>query len=303
MIRLWNPAAAELTGLEAQAVVGLTIPGALPGWPDAKQGGRPTVPVKVNGRELWLSVSASRLRRRDRVRVPRPHRRPNARAAEERLMSTVSHELRTPLAAIYGAAMTVRRGVRGSRATREMLLDVISPERSGSRGRSTTCSGPAGSSPGDSTSRSRAATPPSCSKVSSRPPGRTCRRTSSSSSRTNGRLKVAADPPESGQVLSNLLDNAVKYSPDGGVIRLSVEGIGGKVRFVVRDEGSGSRPASAGDLQEVLSPRSEPEPRRRWHGARPLHMSASSSTGWGAGLSVSANGDRGSMVRVELPTA
>ena len=47
--------------------------------------------------------------RRCRLRVPRPHRGACARAMRTEFVSTVSHELRTPLAAIYGAAMTLRR--------------------------------------------------------------------------------------------------------------------------------------------------------------------------------------------------
>ncbi len=44
-------------------------------------------------------------------------------------VSTVSHELRTPLAAIYGAAMTLRRSdVVLDDAQRAVLLDVVSGE-------------------------------------------------------------------------------------------------------------------------------------------------------------------------------
>jgi signal transduction histidine kinase len=41
------------------------------------------------------------------------------------------------------------------------------------------------------------------------------------------------------QVLINLLDNAVKYSPDGGRVEVRVEQNGSLVRFAVRDEGLG----------------------------------------------------------------
>jgi two-component system phosphate regulon sensor histidine kinase PhoR len=41
------------------------------------------------------------------------------------------------------------------------------------------------------------------------------------------------------QVLTNLLDNAIKYSPHGGRIELGVEADGGYARFTVRDEGLG----------------------------------------------------------------
>jgi signal transduction histidine kinase len=40
-------------------------------------------------------------------------------------------------------------------------------------------------------------------------------------------------------VLVNLIENAVKYSPDGGRIEVRLEHVDGHVRFVVEDEGLG----------------------------------------------------------------
>ena len=41
------------------------------------------------------------------------------------------------------------------------------------------------------------------------------------------------------QVLSNLVENAVKYSPSGGRVHVSLERQAGRVLFAVRDEGLG----------------------------------------------------------------
>jgi signal transduction histidine kinase len=54
---------------------------------------------------------------------------------------------------------------------------------------------------------------------------------------------VAADPDKVRQVLANLIDNAVKYSPDGGQVELRIEEQEGRVRFSVRDQGLGIPPA------------------------------------------------------------
>src|SRR5256885_3349378 len=54
---------------------------------------------------------------------------------------------------------------------------------------------------------------------------------------------VAADPDKVRQVLTNLVDNAVKYSPDGGRVYVEVAVAGPRVRFSVRDEGLGVPPA------------------------------------------------------------
>jgi signal transduction histidine kinase len=51
--------------------------------------------------------------------------------------------------------------------------------------------------------------------------------------------KVAGDAERTRQVLANLVDNAVKYSPEGGRIELGVESGDGYARFTVRDEGLG----------------------------------------------------------------
>lgn len=41
------------------------------------------------------------------------------------------------------------------------------------------------------------------------------------------------------QVFANLIDNAVRYSPDGGTVTLAARSEGGQVRFGVRDQGPG----------------------------------------------------------------
>ncbi|PLX81885.1 MAG: hypothetical protein C0614_06375 [Desulfuromonas sp.] len=55
-------------------------------------------------------------------------------------------------------------------------------------------------------------------------------------------VEVVADRFAMTQVLENILSNAVKYSPDGGVIRLSACQEQGGCRLSVRDQGIGMRP-------------------------------------------------------------
>jgi signal transduction histidine kinase len=50
---------------------------------------------------------------------------------------------------------------------------------------------------------------------------------------------IAADPDKVRQVLVNLVDNAVKYSPDGGEVELAISAESDGVRFAVRDQGLG----------------------------------------------------------------
>jgi signal transduction histidine kinase len=61
-----------------------------------------------------------------------------------------------------------------------------------------------------------------------------------------GSISVECDEEKVRQVLVNLVDNAIKYSPDGGEIEVALSRDDGVVRFEVRDEGLGI-PASQRD--------------------------------------------------------
>ena len=56
------------------------------------------------------------------------------------------------------------------------------------------------------------------------------------------RLDVHADRDRLDQVLTNLIENAVKYSPDGGPVRVVAERRGGEVEVRVSDVGVGIPP-------------------------------------------------------------
>jgi PAS domain S-box-containing protein len=70
VVRLWNPAIADIMGLEADDVLGRQLEDVLPGWaaiaplvpltsaPAYAAKHSETLPLDVGGRELWISVSA-----------------------------------------------------------------------------------------------------------------------------------------------------------------------------------------------------------------------------------------------------
>jgi signal transduction histidine kinase len=64
------------------------------------------------------------------------------------------------------------------------------------------------------------------------------------------RLNVVGDQGKLLQVFSNLIDNAIKYSPEGGAVRVSYHVSGSAVSVSVRDEGVG---IAASDQKKVFN--------------------------------------------------
>jgi PAS domain S-box-containing protein len=252
-IRLWNPAAEAITGLAARDVIHRPAAAAIPGWetialripvgsaPGAGTRRPETVPVELDGRELWLSIAG--------VSYPGgtvyAFRNLTEEHRIERLksdfVSTISHELRTPLAAIYGAALTLRRSdiVLGG-DQRGGLLDVIATESDRLArivhdvlyaSRIETGSLDVTIESADAEQLARATVDAA---RAHKPPGIEIKLAA-----PKDLPRVAADPDKVSQVLSNLLENAVKYSPDGGEVELRLEPVGRSMRFSVRDEGIG----------------------------------------------------------------
>ncbi len=222
------------------------IADSVPGWPQIEPlvpvGGTPqSMPLQLGDRELWISISGVAL---EEGTVYAFRDLTEERALEElrtEFVSTVSHELRTPLAAIYGAAMTLRRvDVDLDEDRRDTLLDVVTGEADrlarivndilwASRLDSATLhvsieSCDAAGLAGAVVEAQRAHLPPGIAVECTAPAGLP---------------SVAADPEKVRQVLVNLVDNAVKYSPDGGRVDVRLSARGAHVRFVVADEGLG----------------------------------------------------------------
>src|SRR5919108_4996188 len=141
MIQHWNPAAEAITGRKYEAVHDLPAAEVLGGWnnvvplipvsdkPGPASEAAAVVPVDIDGRELWLSISGVTFA--DGT-VYAFRNLTEERALEElkgEFVATVSHELRTPLAAIYGSAQTLlRRDVEIDATSKERLLEVIASE-------------------------------------------------------------------------------------------------------------------------------------------------------------------------------
>jgi len=64
-------------------------------------------------------------------------------------------------------------------------------------------------------------------------------------------VRITCDPTRIEQVLANLVTNAVKYSPDGGTVRLAVDQLESGVEITVTDAGIGMAPE---ELARVFEP-------------------------------------------------
>jgi signal transduction histidine kinase len=156
-------------------------------------------------------------------------------------VSTVSHELRTPLAAIYGAAMTLRReDVVLDEEQNVTLFNVITNE---SDRLARTVNAILWASRLDSHALSTMIE--SCDAHMLARDVVDAQRTHLPSHlglelvAEEALPPVAADPDKVRQVLVNLVDNAVKYSPDGGEVRVEISRDAERVRFAVCDQGLG----------------------------------------------------------------
>jgi PAS domain S-box-containing protein len=255
LLQHWNPAAAAITGLPLNTVLGRPADNVLPGWsavgPTVPVANVPgpgstearTLPFEIDGREIWLSISGVAFE--DGI-VYAFRNLTEERALDElkgEFVATVSHELRTPLAAIYGSAQTLMRtDIELDDEKRLTLLEVISQE-------SERLSRVAGDillannldSGRLQLDRHRLDIARLAEEVveAMRSVHEDRGDVSIEVAVPEGRSFVAGDEDKLRQVLINLVDNAVKYSPDGGAVEVRVEPNSTNVSVAVSDHGLG----------------------------------------------------------------
>jgi len=243
-IRLWNAAAASITGLDGTVVRGRQAGDVLSGWHEiaAAPGGAPrTLPVTIDGRELWISISGVE----SGEGTAYAFRDVTADRVLDRLKSdfvaTVSHELRTPLAAVYGAAMTLAGRDFGERDDlRRALVTQIAEQAARLSAIVDDILLVGRLEAGGLTLEAAAVDPLEVARAAVEAARILAGVTHEVDLRTEEDVpEIQADAGRLRQVLDNLLDNAVKYSPRGGRVELRVEAGDRCVRFVVTDSGVG----------------------------------------------------------------
>jgi PAS domain S-box-containing protein len=314
VVRLWNPAAEHVTGISEAEALGRRVGDVLGGWEHAvraieivqrPRGGheQETVPVDIRGEERWLALSG--------VRSPDgtvyAFRDVTAERGLERsrrdFLATASHELRTPLGAVYGAAQTlvsleldedrrktllqivIRECERLTRIVDDLLLannlDLdavrVQPETA------------------DAVALAR--------EVAELRDGTVPEGTTLTVDANGTAIEVACDRDRLRQVLVNLVDNAIKYSPQGGEVRITVRTAGAYGRFVVSDEGIGIPQSEHVRIFEKFY-RLDPELSRGVGGSGlGLYISRELVRRMDGRLTVESEPGRGSSFTVELPLA
>ena len=249
----WNTAAEELFGIPGQVAMGRPAGAIFPefGVLVERSGGNLT-PVRIGGEERWLAISLSRFEGGSVVTLRDATAEHTLERARADFVTTASHELRTPLTAVYGSIRTLLdREPELEESTRRRLMRMIEQESEHltqivdqllvaaqlDRGRlrleerecdvaqlcASVVEGAEARKP-DSISL-RLVVPPRT------PP-------------------VMCDPPRLRQVIVNLVENAIKYSPGGGKIEVRVVDGPDRVRIDVQDEGLGIPPSEQARIFE-----------------------------------------------------
>jgi signal transduction histidine kinase len=118
-------------------------------------------------------------------------------------------------------------------------------------------------------------------------------------------VRMAVDPHRIREMLLNLVTNAIKYTPKGGTIDLSLADQDGAVSITVRDTGIGIAP---GDLPHIFERFWRADPARSRTGERPGTGLGLAITKWiaeahGGGITVKSRPGRGTIFTVRLPRA
>jgi PAS domain S-box-containing protein len=308
----WNPAAAKITGVAVDDALGRLIEDVLPAWGAltshvqlVEPGGaarRITVPLAVAGCERWVAVSGVDFGQGTVYALRDMTEEYALEKTRSDFVATASHELRTPLAAVYGAVRTLRRDdVELDEGDRAQFLEMIESEATrlativdqilltsqldagAVEVHAAECD-PAEIAAGVVESAATHAPEDISLAVSA-----------------NGSPRVIGDESKLRQVLANLVDNAVKYSPDGGMVEIRLTHDNGHCLIAVADKGLG---IPADELDRIFEKfyRLDPE---QTHGVGGsglgLYICRELVERMSGSLTVASEPGRGSTFTVELP--
>jgi PAS domain S-box-containing protein len=309
---LWNRAAEEITGVPAAEAVGREPSEVLQRSLDAdetSEEGRGLIQIPRGGEEIWLSVTEAVMRDPAGAVAGRIYafRDVSSDRLVEQLksgfVSTVSHELRAPLTSIYGFAETLlREDVSFDDAERRTFLSYIATEAQRLTAIVDALLSVARLEAGDLQVQ---LVPTDLRDVV------TDVVSSAQREVVNGRrfvidvpeepLDASADRDKVRQILANLVDNAVKFSPQGGTVTVAARRTGDAVQVRVVDEGSG---VPAGEQERIFRKfyRADSVASPGGGTGLGLFIARGLASAMGGRLWIDAETDRGASFVFELPT-
>ncbi len=251
VVRHWNAAAALITGVSEESAVGRQVESVLPEWesiashvplvgPGKVAARLATVPISPQGHEVWVSATGVDF---GEGTVYALRDVTDERALEKTrsdFVATASHELRTPLAAVYGAVRTLRReDLVLKDEDSASFLEMIESEsvRLAQIVDQILVAGQLDAGAVEIELEECDAAEIAAGVIESAslhlPPG------VSLSMSADGQRRILCDENKLRQVLLNLVDNAIKYSPDGGEVEIRLDSQNGECLIEVADEGLG----------------------------------------------------------------
>ena len=308
-IVLWNSKAEQITGVPASEAHGRLVPEVLQRELGGDGEGERHLAIRKGGKEVWIALSeAVMLDPAGAVagRIFAFRDISDERAVDQMksdFVSAVSHELRTPLTSIYGFAETLMRGdvdfsdaergtfLRYITSESERLIRIVDDLLSVARLEAGTLGVTLVPTDVDAAAREAVAAVQELDGslhrfgVEVEPSG----------------LAVRADREKLVQVLTNLLDNAAAFSPEGGAITIEARGGSEVAEITVTDEGIG---IPSVDQQRIFSKffRGEGAPAGQGTGIG-LFLVRGLVTAMGGRIWVDSEEGRGSRFTFELPLA
>jgi signal transduction histidine kinase len=254
--------------------------------------------VSLLGRLVATAVQNIRAYEAERRRVEELARLSQLRAD---FVSLVSHELRSPMAAVIGAARTLQDRWRMlTAAQRESFLALIGDETAR-----------LAELVGDVLDTSRIEAGTFSYRFEELDLGRVVDEAVEAAALAQQDVPVVAsvrgalpairgDRARIRQVLGNLIENAVKYSPEGGEVRVSAAAANGAVRIAVRDAGPGIPRDQQGRIFEKFGRVDVPGASKPGTGLG-LFIARSIAEAHGGSLDVSSGAEPGSTFTLTLP--
>jgi PAS domain S-box-containing protein len=313
-VRHWNPAAAEITGVTEEQALGRLVEAILPTWdsisshvPLARRGdtrARPvTVPLTTEDSELWVSVTGVDFGEGTVYALSDVTDEHALEKTRTEFVTTASHELRTPLAAIYGAIRTLRRDDLELRPAEEDAFREMIEAEAVRLAQIIDQILVAGQLDADAVEVKLEQCDPVDiaegvveSAALHLPDGISLRVASDT------KCEILCDEDRLRQVLVNLVDNAIKYSPDGGDVEIRFDANNGECLIEVVDEGLGIPSSERERIFEKFY-RLDPEQRRGVGGSGlGLYICRELVERMNGRIEVDSQPGKGSRFTVALPT-